>query len=343
MNTAGAARPMGPDPGLEAKRAFLECGAAWPGEPPPLCIETHASLVFLTRERAFKLKKPVRMPHADMRRLSARRHFCEEELRLNRALAGAVYRGLVPVTLHPGGGLALGGPGRVVDWLVEMDRLPAADMLDQRLLAAKPPDATELARVGACLVAFYRQQCPSPSYGRAYHARLARELETDIAHLREMAGQIGATALETLAAEAPRQLETARPEIEARAAAGLVLEGHGDLRAEHVCLLNPPVLFDRVEFDHDFRLIDPHDEIGALGLDCERLGALWIGPELTERLDASGIAAPSDGLSTLYRSLRCLTQARLSIDHLRDAHPRTPEKWPLRARWLIEAARHPGG
>lgn len=340
MNIARTARVTGRGPGLAAKRAFLESGAAWPGEPPPLCLETHASLVFLTRQRAFKLKKPVRMPHADMRRLSARRHFCEEELRLNRALAGAVYRGLVPVTVHPGGGLALGGPGRVVDWLVEMDRLPAADMLDQRILGDRPPDGTEIARVGACLVAFYGRQPASPAHARAYHARLSRELATDIAHLREMAGLLGPTALEALAARVPQQLEAAHAEIAARGAAGVVLEGHGDLRAEHVCLLHPPVLFDRVEFDHDFRLIDPHDEIGALGLDCERLGAPWIGPALTAQLDASGMAAPSDGLSALYRALRCLTQARLSIDHLRDAHPRTPGKWAPRARWFIAAARH---
>ncbi|BDW86520.1 hypothetical protein MACH21_26970 [Roseicyclus marinus] len=153
-----------------------------------------------------------------------------------------------------------------------------------------------------------------------------------------MADLTGPTALEMLAPQVPHMLERARPEIEAPSANGFVLEGHGDLRAEHVCLLNPPVMFDRVEFDHDFRLIDPHDEIAALGLDCERLGAPLIGPALGTQLDAAGITAPSDGLSTLYRVLRCLTQARLSIDHLRKPRPRTPEKWAPRALWFMATA-----
>lgn len=115
MNVAGVTRAIGPDPGLALKRGFLESGAAWPGTLPLLCVETHASLVVLTRDRALKLKKPVRMPDADMRRFFARRHSCEAEMRLKRALAPAAYRGLVPHTLQPRGALALCRDGRVVD------------------------------------------------------------------------------------------------------------------------------------------------------------------------------------------------------------------------------------
>lgn len=339
MNAGGAARSSGPVPGLGEKRAFLESGAAWPGEPPPVCIETHGSLVFLTRDRAYKLKKPARMPHADMRSLAARRRLCEEELRLNLELAGDTYRRTVPLTLTQGGSLALAGEGTIVDWLIEMKRLPDHAMLDQRIVNGPPPSDAEIAAVGACLIAFYSSRIPSRDAGRVFHERLGREFATDIAHLREMQEWLGPTEVEEVAARVPAWLETARPEIEDRAAAGLVVEGHGDLRAEHVCLERPPVIFDRVEFDHDFRLVDPYAEITALDLDCLRLGAEGIGRALHRQLAAAGLASPSPRLATLYRVLRCLTQARLAIDHLRDPHPRTPEKWAPRARWFIAAAR----
>lgn len=95
------------DVSLKGKLAFLKHGLPWPSEAPPECIETHASYVFLTRERAWKLKKPVRLLHIDQRTLAARAHLCREEVRLNRELAGSVYRGVVPLVERPDGGLAL--------------------------------------------------------------------------------------------------------------------------------------------------------------------------------------------------------------------------------------------
>lgn len=325
-------------PTLAAKRAYLESGAPWPGEPPPDCIETHASLVFLTKTRAFKLKKPVRLPLADMRSLAARAHLCAEELRLNRAMAGDVYRGLVALVQGADGGVALGGQGRVVDWLVEMARLPAGAMLDRRLIDGPPPTQAEIAGFGRAMIAFYRRQIAPPGAGQTYLTRLERELATDLAHLREMRAPLGAALSDDLLEAAQRGFAAARRLILARGAAGLVIEGHGDLRAEHVCLIHPPLAFDRVEFDHDFRLIDPHDEMLGLGMECARLGADWIGPALSRQLDGAGFAAPDPALAKVYAVTRCLTQARLAIDHLRDPTPRTPLKWAPRAQAFLAMA-----
>lgn len=329
-------------PGLDQKRAFLQSGAPWPDAPPPQCIETHASLVFLTATRVFKLKKPVCLPHADMRSLAARARLCAEELRLNRALAGGVYRGLIALVQTPEGRLALGGPGRIVDWLVEMDRLPAAAMLDHRLRDGPPPSARDIADFAGVMAGFYRRQIAPPRAGQIYFARLLREMSTDLAHLRAMRAHLGAALCETMLADAQQGLDRLRPAILARAAAGLVIEGHGDLRAEHVCLTRPPLAFDRVEFDHDFRLIDPQDEMLGLGLDCALLGAPWIGPALSRHLDGAGFPAPSPELARVYTMARCLTQARLAIDHLRDPHPRTPLKWAPRAQAFLRMAKAQG-
>lgn len=326
-------------PTLAQKRAFLESGAAWPGAAPPLCIETHASLVFLTQDRVFKLKKPVCLPHADMRSLPARARLCAEELRLNRAMAGPVYRGLVALVQRRDGALALGGPGRIVDWLVEMERLPKAAMLDHRLTEGPPPQPAEIAAFGRAMIGFYRRQIAPPGVGQTYLARLLRELETDLAHLHEMRAHLPGPLDARMLAAAAQALCACAPAILARGAAGLVIEGHGDLRAEHVCLIHPPVAFDRVEFDHDFRLIDPHAEVLALGIDCRLRGVGWIGPALSAQLHRAGFAAPTPALAGAYQVVHCLTQARLAIDHLRDPAPRTPLKWAPRAGRFLELAK----
>ena len=143
---------------LAEKHAFLMSGAAWPDEPPPQCRKTHASLVYLTRDRAWKLKKPVRLMHVNQVSLAARARLCREELRLNRALSGDVYRGLTPLVLRADGSLALGGAEQVVDWLIESVRLPETEMLNRRLICGPAPKSAEIKALCDTLVGFYRRQ-----------------------------------------------------------------------------------------------------------------------------------------------------------------------------------------
>ncbi|HSR70839.1 MAG TPA: hypothetical protein VLL72_00535, partial [Kiloniellales bacterium] len=79
---------------LAAKVAVLRDPAHYP-EPTRSVypFETHMSWVFLTDRYAYKLKKPVAYDSLDFRSLAARKHFCGEELRLNRRLARNVYVG----------------------------------------------------------------------------------------------------------------------------------------------------------------------------------------------------------------------------------------------------------
>ena len=110
---------------LESKLAFLRRPASYGGCTRRVeTIETHMSWVFLTDAHAYKLKKPVHQDLFDFRSLAARRHYCEEELRLNRRLAPDVYLGIAVLSIDRLGRLHLGQHGTVVDWLVRMRRLP---------------------------------------------------------------------------------------------------------------------------------------------------------------------------------------------------------------------------
>ena len=330
-----AARAVAPEVPLSDKRAFLASGAPWPGEPAPDCVETHASLVFLTRDRAWKLKKPVHLMHVDQRSLETRAFLCHEEVRLNRELAGDVYRGMTPLVLRRDGALALGGEGRVVDWLIETIRLPAAEMLDRRLESGPAPKRAQIAAVCDVMTAFYRARQPSP--GDAFFARLLRDARTAQAHLREMVPRAGVDLPAHVMESAAPMIRRCAGEIAERAGEGLTLEGHGDLRAEHVCLTDPPVVFDRLEIDHGLRLVDPFFEMNALGLECGLAGAEWIGPLLLDRL-AEAFAPPSRALLAAYGVLACLNRARFAVDHFRDSDVSTPDKWRERAARYLDAA-----
>src|SRR5690348_4891671 len=86
--------------------------------------QTHISVVFLAGRRVYKIKKPVVLGFLDYGTREKRRHFCEEEVRLNRRLAPGVYLGVVPV-VREGGVVRVEGTGEVLEWAVKMVRLPA--------------------------------------------------------------------------------------------------------------------------------------------------------------------------------------------------------------------------
>src|SRR6185312_588178 len=93
---------------------------------------THISVVFVAGPFAYKIKKPLRLDFLDYSTLERRHHFCEEEVRLNRRLARAVYLGVVPV-VWGGTILKIDGHGEVIDWAVKMVRLPEEASFGERL------------------------------------------------------------------------------------------------------------------------------------------------------------------------------------------------------------------
>jgi aminoglycoside phosphotransferase family enzyme len=115
--------------------------------------------------------------------------------------------------------------------------------------------------------------------------------------------------------------------LESRAAGGHVVEGHGDLRPEHVQLGSVPLFIDCLEFDRGLRILDPLDELALLWVECERLGAGWVGHELFATYAEATGDRVDPALVEVYASVRAAVRAKLAIWHLRDAVVREPERW----------------
>jgi len=293
-------------------------------------VETHMSLLFLAGDTVYKLKKPVVYPFLDFSSLAARARNCADEVRLNRRLAPQVYLGLSRITRQRGGALALDGDGAVVDWLVRMRRLPRRMMLDQRIAEATVT-AAEIDALAALLARFYAEAERGRLDGDGYVGQLRAE---------HAASRRALAAFEpdglALADEVQRFLDHDHGLLRARVDAGRIVDGHGDLRAEHVCLDAAPVVIDCLEFNERLRQVDPFDELAFLGLDCARLGAAWIGERLLARLSAALADAVDARVLRFYVRYRACIRARLALAHLDEPQPRAAERWRPQARAYLK-------
>ena len=324
-------------PSIDEKVGFLLKPASYP-EPAGLVVpvQTNMSWVFLTDRFAYKLKKPVRSAVLDYSTVPRRRHFCEEEVRLNGRLAPKVYLGTTALTWD-GTQMSLGGRGAVIDWLVKMHRLPRERFLDRALLNQTYTDS-ELTLVARRLSAFYARAEPVPLRPAEYRDRLEADVASNGTALTE--------AAEYLSPEDVRFVQTAQVDalrenaalFECRVTDGRIVEGHGDLRPEHVWLAPDPQIIDCLEFDLRYRTLDPADELAFLSVECEFLGAPSVGGTIAERCFKATRNRPPQNLLNFYKCYRATLRSKLSIWHLRDPNVRESERWPRQARRYLDIA-----
>jgi aminoglycoside phosphotransferase family enzyme len=326
-------------PPLPEVLAALRQPASYPFPPGTVAVrETHMSYVFLADRFVYQLKKPVRLNSLDYTTLDRRRACCEAEVALNRRIAPGVYLGVVPLARTAKGGLSLEADGPVVEWLVKMRRLPEARMLDVAL-AQGTATREDVERAADLLAGFFRAAPAERIADALYLGRFAHDLALDRALLCDPAFALADAAPGDLLDRLGAWLETEREALLTRLHGGHVIEGHGDLRPEHIFLGPPPAVIDALEFDRTLRMLDPAEEIAFLALECDRLGAAWAGAIVRDRCATARGAAASARVSAFYLAFRACLRARLCVGHLQDAAPRAPETWLPKARWYLEKAR----
>ena len=289
------------EPTLEQKVAFLRQSGAYAHAPAAVTDrETHMSWVFLAGDKVYKLKKPVRFPYLDFSTLALREAACRAELRLNRRLAADVYLGVASLNAAPRG-LSIGGEGKVVDWLVVMRRLDESQTLEHAI-GNDRVQTWQLDRLAATLVNFYR--CATPVMLRPeihlndWHAGLAYNRRV----LLDPRLGLPAGLVRRIDGVQRRFLARHADVLARRVRRRCIVDGHGDLRPEHIFLGDPVRIIDCLEFNPRLRAVDPFDEIAFLSLECERLGA--PGPAIT-----SGAASPAACATVCRRNCFCSTAA----------------------------------
>jgi aminoglycoside phosphotransferase family enzyme len=322
---------------IHAKVKVLQDADTFPNDEGPIeAIETHMSWVFLTAAHAYKLKKPVRYSFLDFSTLQARLEDCEREVLLNRRLAPEVYLGVTALR-RLDGRCVVGDAGELLEWLVKMHRLPADLMLD-RLIAHRQVHAVDLTSLHRVLQRFYARALRIEIVPEEYHRRFERGVRTNHAVLSDPQFDLPVELVGRLTSMQEHFLGGRRELLEARAAEGRVVNAHGDLRPQHVCMLPNPVVIDCLEFDPTLRELDPLDELGYLSLECERLGDASAGEQILGAYrEANGDTGAAE-LIAFYKVYRACLRAKLAIWHTVDDSVADHGYWHRRAEGYLELA-----
>lgn len=272
-------------------------------------VETHISWILLTPALAYKLKKPIHLPFVDYSTLERRRHFCEEEVRLNQRLAPALYLGVSRVTGTPDAP-DIEGAGETLDWAVRMRRFPPGALFSERV-AAGTLTAAAVDRFAARLAHFHagapRLQSPAPG---------GQLLQRALAALAGCEALLAPEERERLQRWIASEGEPLEPFWAARRAAGFVRECHGDLHLANILELDGDVVaFDCIEFDAGLRFIDVVEEVAFPLMDFAAQGQPALGWRFLDGwLEATGDYEGVAGLrlALVYRAL-----VRATVENLR--------------------------
>ncbi len=282
---------MAPSKSIAALRDALSKPSVYPHAPNEVTLrQTHISIVALVPPWVYKVKKPVELGFLDFSSLEKRRTYCEEEVRLNRRLCEHTYEGVVPI-VDTGDGLRVdpahgGDETDIVEYAVKMRYLDPEQFLDARL-ARGEATASDVDRVARTLCAFYKERTSGPEIATAGWIENLRE-NTD-ENFEQTTDQVG-TALSQPAYDALRYYtdrfyDQKAALLHRRRAGGLVVDGHGDLRLEHVHLTKDRVcIYDCIEFNERFRHLDVANDVAFLAMDLDFQGRPDLALRLVDRI-----------------------------------------------------------
>ena len=274
-------------------------------------VETHSSTLFFVDDRVYKRKRPLNLGFSDFRTQEARLAGCREEVRLNRRLSPDVYLGVADVV----------GPGGIAcDHLVVMRRLPD----DRRLatLVSAGADVDQALRSVAAQLADLHARYPAPPglQAQALAPALGQLWAKGTAALESFPDLVPQDIRQRTHDLALRWLAGRGPLLAARVADGRVYDGHGDLLADDIFVLDDgPRILDCLEFDERLRTCDGIADAAFLAMDLERLGAPAAGRLFLDAYQAAAHDDPPTSLQHFYLAYRSHVRSKVTCIRARQA------------------------
>jgi aminoglycoside phosphotransferase family enzyme/predicted kinase len=274
-------------------------------------IETHISHVFVCDTFVYKIKKPVNFSFLNFSSLRKRQYFCNKEVILNTRLAKDIYLNVVPIYGADGHYSFIEDKNRPVEYAVRMKKIPM-DCLLFNLIAEGRPLYGELEEVGRTLALFHGNIEP-------YRGKKFGGIETILATTEENFEQIkpfcGVTldqkVYETIMSYTRNFFEQNKSLFGIRKGHGFIRDGHGDLHCQHICLEHPPVIFDCIEFNDSFRVIDILQDIAFLFMDLEYRGRFDLTSCLFKSYFSHQRSALHEDLLRFYKVYRAVVRGKV--------------------------------
>ena len=307
--------------------------AVYPDKPREVeFIETHISLLFLTGNYVYKVKKPVNFGFLDFTSLEKRKYFCEQEVKLNRRLSPKIYLGVVEITREDDR-ISLGGKGEVVEFAVKMKQIPEESLMD-KLLEKRQVTPRMIEAISEKLVRFYFDAETSDSInGFAKPERIKQDTDENFEQTQKY---IGVTIPREVYDEVKKRtndfFRTKREIFYQRIDSDRIRDCHGDLRLEHIFWDEEISIFDCIEFNERFRYTDVAADIAFLAMDLDYHGR----EDLSEHLIRAYVGESGDheltGVLDFYKCYRAFVRGKVESFQLDDPNISDEKKEEARNR-----------
>ena len=287
-------------------------------------VQTQMSLLFLTGEHVYKVKKPVDLGYLDYTTLEKRKFFCDQELKLNRRLSPDVYLEVVPI-VQRSDKILLGGNGDVIEYAVKMRQLPAERMMD--VLLSKNQVSEEMVRQVAEKVAGFHQHAETneeiSSYGRL--STILTNTEENFVQTEKYIGvSISPKQYQGIKAYTDAFTEQNASLFEKRVKEGKIRDCHGDLHSAHICFIDGISIYDCIEFNDRFRYCDVAAEVAFLAMDLDYYGHPSLSKDFTDGYVKTSKDEELPKLLNFYKCYRAYVRGKVGSFKLDD--PLIPEK-----------------
>jgi uncharacterized protein len=280
------------------------------GERSPVeAMTTHASMILLTEDRAYKLKRAVRFPYLDYSTAQQRHTACQAELSLNRRTAPEIYIGVHTITREADGQLALDGAGPLIDALVEMYRFDQECLLD-RMAQQGSLTSPIMADLAHRIAVFHHDAAISLEHGGV--KGIAGVLEINERSLRAT-GLVPDDVAITFSKSFRQALEHHSDVLERRRLSGKVRRCHGDLILRNIFLWHgTPTLFDCLEFDENLATIDVLYDLAFLLMDLWHRNQHQLANTLLNRYLDEADETDGLGLIPFFMAIRAAVRAHVT-------------------------------
>ncbi|MEL7124113.1 MAG: hypothetical protein AAFO07_32050, partial [Bacteroidota bacterium] len=241
-------------------------------------IETHASWILIGSVYAYKIKKPVSFSFLDFSNIKRRWFYCHQELTLNKRLAPEMYLDVLPVKKNESGFFIGEAKGEVVDFTLKMKRMDFTQQMNFKLVKDEvtlrhiQQIAEQLAHFHKNVKIIYRDEDVN-----SIHEKFA-DLDSVRDFVREFLGKAAGDTIDQAISFSDHFTHIHTSRFKDRAHEGFIINGHGDLHSQNIFILDPPVIFDCIEFNTDFRHLDVLNDIAFFCMDLDH----YQKPELVQ-------------------------------------------------------------
>ena len=309
----------------------LKKPGAFPEKPSSVTlVQTHISSVFIGDEFVYKVKKAVNFGFLDFSTLELREKYCHKEVELNNRFSQGVYFGVYPVTFD-GKSHMIDGHGDVVDYAVKMKRLPDSELMKFRFAKGTITD-DDIDRIAKTISDFHNKTDRSEEideFGKVKSVRF--NIDECFEQTKDFVGDSITEEQYSALIKWTEDFYNENEELfEKRISEGKIRDCHGDLHMEHICLTDPIIIFDCIEFNDRFRYSDTASDLAFLLMDLEYNG----GQKQAEKLHKAYLKYSGEEdisqLLRLYKVYRAYVRGKVNSFLLND--PAVPEEKKNEAR-----------